>query len=52
VKRNSPIDLVQQNGRDARLEIYSAAVVFTGQLRGGVVAGEWRRLGPAPGHPR
>jgi hypothetical protein len=30
VKGNSPIDLVQQNGGGARLEIFSAVVVFTG----------------------
>jgi hypothetical protein len=39
VKRNSPIDLVQQNGGDTLLEIFNAAVVFTGQLREVVVAG-------------
>ena len=33
MKGNSPIDLVQQSGGGARLEIFSAAVVFTGQLR-------------------
>ena len=40
-----PIDLVQQRGEDIRLEIFSAAVVFTGQFRGDVISGEWRQLG-------
>ena len=45
-----PIDLVQQNGGDIRLEIFGAAVVFIGQLRGDVLAAEWRQPGAEPGH--
>ena len=43
-----PIDLIQQHGEDVRIEIFSAAVVFTGQLRGDVISGEWRQLGAEP----
>ncbi|HEY7097881.1 MAG TPA: hypothetical protein VH437_14240 [Terriglobales bacterium] len=43
-----PIDLVQQRDEDVRIEIFSAAVVFIGQLRGDVISGEWRQLGAEP----
>jgi hypothetical protein len=47
-----PIDLVQQRGEDIRLEIFSAAVVFSAQLPGDVISGEWGSLEPNPGHSR
>lgn len=49
MKGNSFIDLVQHNGGGARLEIVSAVVVFTVQLRGGTTSskpqrGLWARV--------